>query len=772
MKFQIEVTKILEILSTKIYDSPLAMLRENVQNAYDAILLRNYYFPHSFNPQIDVKITENLVEISDNGIGMTLDDLRNHFWRAGASGKNTTEAKAAGVVGTFGIGGLANFGICQKLTVISESIINAKRTKCEANRDTLSLDEDCIIVEDLESLHQPGTTIIAELPSDRHIQIKEAVEYLSLFVKHIQVPIFVNGVLVSHQPLELSCPPDSNSELNVFQSKTDDCECQLTFQISETGIVWVKLENIVFKGNKLEGQMLLKQGMAQIMAFRSGFGLAITGVSSYYSFGGVANLTILQPTAGRDALTSTSVQMIQDLVSSVERTIATLIAGSPLADMNTSFMNWVIRNSQYELLGNLKVTLYPTEKKVTLNDVKNIIKEINYYKGTDESIATKFATEEKPLIRISRSNPRGKCEEEYLTRFCKAVLISGDPQILEVIPSTSWTRGEAALAFRMERVIESDYFVEVKVTYGHITHNLPLFINTNVRPLTLILDNEHSSIQTLVRSYESAFEVYDKFVKDFARVMVFPRISNFVPSSTREGAEAFLKILRRQKDVFEYDINDLKQLDDVIVNFTKGNTSFKEVANIAINIAHKQQQVVSVQDVQTVANVMPDIVTSHNFITTSKQENEEIRTTVFDAKPAIFRSDVETDAKILVLADSEVMYDYQGLLRLSDKAYSDRSDFFFQPHYTEVIWGGQRIIFIFRHHSGTFGFYYDIQLNEALSIPSGGHSFETMTVLLRNSVFLPIPSNLFKYFIPSEDQKKRFDVRYDILYTESASKNN
>ena len=38
--FEVETSRVLEILSKEIYDSPLAMLRENVQNSYDAILMR------------------------------------------------------------------------------------------------------------------------------------------------------------------------------------------------------------------------------------------------------------------------------------------------------------------------------------------------------------------------------------------------------------------------------------------------------------------------------------------------------------------------------------------------------------------------------------------------------------------------------------------------------------------------------------------------------------------------------------------------------------
>src|SRR5438876_596530 len=40
IKFQVAPERVLEILSSEIYDSPYAMVRENVQNAYDAVLMR------------------------------------------------------------------------------------------------------------------------------------------------------------------------------------------------------------------------------------------------------------------------------------------------------------------------------------------------------------------------------------------------------------------------------------------------------------------------------------------------------------------------------------------------------------------------------------------------------------------------------------------------------------------------------------------------------------------------------------------------------------
>src|SRR5689334_1537914 len=101
--FEVEVSRVIEVLATQIYQTPLALLRENAQNAFDAVLLRRHRHG-DFQPHIAVEITPAEIAITDNGIGMTPEDLRAHYWRAGSSGKNTADARAAGVVGTFGIG--------------------------------------------------------------------------------------------------------------------------------------------------------------------------------------------------------------------------------------------------------------------------------------------------------------------------------------------------------------------------------------------------------------------------------------------------------------------------------------------------------------------------------------------------------------------------------------------------------------------------------------------------------------------------------------------
>ena len=40
------------------------------------------------------------------------------------------------------------------------------------------------------------------------------------------------------------------------------------------------------------------------------------------------------------------------------------------------------------------------------------------------------------------------------------------------------------------------------------------------------------------------------------RNMIFPRVSELVPTATRQGAEAFLKSIHRAREVFEYEASD------------------------------------------------------------------------------------------------------------------------------------------------------------------------------------------------------------------------
>lgn len=183
MKLQIDIKKIIKLLAKDIYDSPFALLRENLQNAYDAVLMRKVKDESYTNPEIRLTVSQSTVTITDNGIGMTQDVIENNFWKAGASGKNNEEARRAGVVGTFGIGAMANFGVCKKLEVHSCYYSSNETIITSLDCDEISLDEDCITRDSLVGDTLPkGTTVIASLNPGVIITEEEASSYLTPYV--------------------------------------------------------------------------------------------------------------------------------------------------------------------------------------------------------------------------------------------------------------------------------------------------------------------------------------------------------------------------------------------------------------------------------------------------------------------------------------------------------------------------------------------------------------------------------------------------------------
>src|SRR5208283_2499228 len=192
--FNVETNRVLEILTSDIYDSPLALLRENLQNAYDAVRMR--YAKTGVLEQggrIDIRVSNGEISVADNGIGMTEEVLRENFWKAGSSGKHSDDARKAGVVGTFGIGAMANFGVCSRLTVETKTEGSKGFLRSVADRDTLKIAEQCISLDHILSEKEVGTTVIATLDNNHPISPDQASRYLKPYVSLLPVPVYLNG---------------------------------------------------------------------------------------------------------------------------------------------------------------------------------------------------------------------------------------------------------------------------------------------------------------------------------------------------------------------------------------------------------------------------------------------------------------------------------------------------------------------------------------------------------------------------------------------------
>lgn len=750
--FKLELSRMLELLADQIYQSPLALLRENTQNAFDAIRMRQAIPNQDFAPMIEVSIADRRVTVSDNGIGMTAEEIETNYWYAGRSGKNTPAARAAGVVGTFGIGAMANFGVADELSVESESAHIPERTESSVRKTELSTDTKSISLVAKEPRGTPGTTVTAILAPDCRMAIGDARAFLHSFVEFLDVPVSFNGEPLSGASHRAVLPSERHawSERVPKASLGGIVSGDLEVFGMASGELRVVLENPVSQdGLGSPGWIVLLQGRNAIRTLRSGFGLATVAMQSGYQWGGVVDLPFLTPTAGREALDASSTQLLQQVVASLDHLVSPIAAEHTESFRNDGFLRWIVATGQYQLCGSLEVTPRPSHEAEPL--AKVVARGgLRYYSGHDGSVVRTYASEDEPLVVLARRAPRRDCERGYLTS-------QGIPEVdtrprAKELDIDKLSFGHTALVARITRILEEDYFLEADLRFGEISGSLPVLVTDTSRPVVIYLDPSSSSVAPLVALYRDDFDAFGPFVKDFVRTSLFSRITNLVPSSTREGAEAFLRHLRSNKEWFEYEIGDKASLEEIFEDLHAGRMS---VAEARKRLADTDRSVVEVSRDGTAqlssvirgpsSNVSPDALPDP-----------------FAAIPSIDRREEETDA--LILTSEAPVNGYRCFLALSDRVQREKGHFFLQPHTTDIVWGGRKVMFVFQHHAKRFGLYYDILCPKLVGSGSSGGPRTTATILTKRRTFIPIPDEIAEDFLPAAGERKRLEVGCRILY--------
>ena len=762
--FQVDAQRVVQLLARQIYQSPLALLRENTQNAFDAVRQRLDRQP-SFNPSIEISLTPDKIVIADNGIGMTPDDLQQHFWTAGNSSKNNDAARAAGVVGTFGIGAMANFGIADHLIVETESAASGERTICRADRSKLDLKRNCIQRDFLDPTGEPGTTITAHISAGQHINVHKARNYIAEFVSLVDLPVRVNHALVSQKPVEDLVPHVSeawrmtDSGHKIGSRMTSD----VTVILSNNADLWLHFTNIVWDSRIFAGRLVLRTGHSNLRTFRSGFGLATASVNSSYQFGGIADLLVLEPTAGREAITVDGLQFLQSIVTEIDLFTSELLAGRDESDSSTPFMNWVVGHGRYDLCGKLRMAINPGDH-ILLEDIarRSASKPMLLYKGSDQGIVRAHASDDTPLLILARANPRRRCERGFLQSTAKVTEISDTPMVKNRRAYSQMSAAESGLAYRVEAILDTDYFVKCRVDFGVISHGLPVLAEKKGDRIDITLNPEGQTVLLLISLFQTEYGAFGSMAKDFVRTVLFPRIADHVPSSTREGAEAFLRAIRRPREVFEYADDDLGSLPSIWEDYNEGRISLSQAVTRSQAAVRYNVQVVD--SAANANNVVHDVIQNEQALSTMADLAHNL-----DPAPGITRLETTSPAKLLVIDSNEPsLRGYRCFLSITDKAREEMGDFFLQPHSTSIVWGGQKILFVFMHHSKQFGLYYDLQTTEVVEAPAGGGACPTCSIVLKDRLYIPIPEEISASFVPALGERKRFEIRIDILRTEGA----
>ena len=136
-KFQTEVSQLLHLIIHSLYSHNEIFLRELISNSSDALdklkyltLTDDKFKKLEFTPRVDILFDEGnqkTLTISDTGIGMNKDDLKDNLGTIARSGTRKfvemltgDSKKDSNLIGQFGVGFYSSYMVADKVEVISK----------------------------------------------------------------------------------------------------------------------------------------------------------------------------------------------------------------------------------------------------------------------------------------------------------------------------------------------------------------------------------------------------------------------------------------------------------------------------------------------------------------------------------------------------------------------------------------------------------------------------------------------------------------------------
>jgi molecular chaperone HtpG len=208
--FQAEIKELLQLLSRSLYQNSEIAIRELVSNASDALDKRRFRQvsggDEDDGTKLEIRIEPDadarLLTISDNGIGMTHDELVKNLGTIAHSGSKEflskmadREQPEASLIGQFGVGFYSSFMLADKVEVLTKSADDDRGWRWESDG------AGEFTIDPQEGLER-GTQVKLHLKDDalefaRKERLEHVLKTYSTFVSH---PILLSGEQVNTQP--------------------------------------------------------------------------------------------------------------------------------------------------------------------------------------------------------------------------------------------------------------------------------------------------------------------------------------------------------------------------------------------------------------------------------------------------------------------------------------------------------------------------------------------------------------------------------------------
>ncbi|RLB62433.1 MAG: molecular chaperone HtpG, partial [Deltaproteobacteria bacterium] len=160
-QFQTEIQKLLDLMINSLYSHKEIFLRELISNASDALDTLRFKAQtdqsllednNDFKIRIDVDPEARTISVSDNGIGMTRDEVVEHIGTIAKSGTSKlleamtskdSKELAPELIGQFGVGFYSCFMVAERVVLTTRTADAKGATRWESAGDGSYTIEDC-----------------------------------------------------------------------------------------------------------------------------------------------------------------------------------------------------------------------------------------------------------------------------------------------------------------------------------------------------------------------------------------------------------------------------------------------------------------------------------------------------------------------------------------------------------------------------------------------------------------------------------------------------
>jgi len=749
---RVDFERILQTIAASIYDTEYAFLRENVQNAIDAIriqALREQKTSGDLGYRIYIIIENNTCSIIDNGIGMDQQGLEQNFWTMGASGKNNAEAREAGCIGTFGIGGFANFGICETLEVISKTDSCATANKTSLSKESFSENQGMlpkVSCVDSSEVVVRGTIVRGHREAGFNKQ--QLIAYIKEYVQYVKEPVYIDGELVSKKDIKKLREANQKTVLGLkrFDMNGFSIEAEAVKDESNTLIVYIS--DIIFDGvsNPCDATLKLHNGAIDI--YKLGFRICPVNISSTIGVSGYFDSNVFQPTAGRDSLNDTSLIRLTKIIRAIEEIVSPVIlSDSNLLANHIRMLPIFVNQGKVEQLGLLKVSTIDGRNYI-LGDLKKLFQEGNRifftHSGVKTAASEVLTARGHVIIKISTNPQRRQAEEVYLTRFCNGERFDNLLECLEIYSELD--RFEKTIVSELDYVIRKLFNPpSYKFVTGKLSLDAPIYwSNKKESGKTIVfLDTKHGEFQKLKPLGYST--LLGSMIEAFCREYLSDTLKRQSTKFFGTGAVNFNSYSKSHIELWELLASDIE-------------VSTIESPNKSAKTGYRG------------GGARISVMKSSDITQVTITQDEGVK----ESDPAI--TTTKSSPKILRIVDETQKTGLEGfyikLPQTATNAFGDLLKTF--PSFV-VVWFANRITWQISDLKSS-AFLFDITLDKIITTANDGklsHGSEELSTLkihsYLNSLYLFVPSSIEDFIIPKDNETPiKIEIRHELVDIEGA----